>query len=865
MPSSSATTSNAGASPASRASRSSDGAVRILLPIQHQMPRLAFLAAITALLVFGAAAGAEEAADESALADRFYRSWLDEVAFLITEDELTAFQALRSIAEREAFIDGFWKARDPDPASPQNEVRERFSHLSQELRAHYAEAQDERLAVSLVAGPAQIQHYLGCAAFRPTIVWRLDAGSDPGGAEAGGQAKPLYVVFREVCRDTACEVKTWRLWSPAEGLASLLRQQPWGDNLDLAITKARHHCRGTDAVWNDVRAALSTALGREELHRRFAPDRRPDAEWWSQLPPTEPSLEAQLGLGYPGRHAGKTVLAGQVEIPRSEILDHLTADERTASLTLEGHVLKGDRTRDRFRVRYHLPLRATSGETVRLDFRRHLGAGSYGLVLRLLDNLGDRHWLALRSIEVPAVAGLEEIASSALEGARVELYPSATTIEIAPIPRGFQVGSLRVDATVTGEAPAAVVFLLDGERAGAAAEPPYSAEIVLGSEPRTFRLEAVAVSSSGQILARDLVPINAGPHRFAVRLLEPAGPIGLAPTVRVRAAVDLPEGAGLDRLELYRNDDLAATLYQPPFIQTLPVPEDQTVAFVRAVAYLDDGTSTEDATLVRGAKDSDEIEVGLIELFTTVVDRRGNLVEGLTEADFEVYEEGRRQEIARFERVEDLPLHLLVLLDVSSSMERRLGQARESALAFFEQVVRPGDKVGLMSFRHQPQLVSGFTEDVAALGLAARSMRAWGGTALHDSVILSLYHFGGLPGSRALVVLSDGEDQHSRFDFDDVLGFARRAGIPTYTISLPGSLETRQLRRLARETGGRFFRVSRIEQLTEVYEQLERELRSQYLLTFQPPTDADPGFREISIRLDRPGLTARSRRGYYRD
>ena len=128
-------------------------------------------------------------------------------------------------------------------------------------------------------------------------------------------------------------------------------------------------------------------------------------------------------------------------------------------------------------------------------------------------------------------------------------------------------------------------------------------------------------------------------------------------------------------------------------------------------------------------------------------------------------------------------------------------------------------------------------------------------------------YFSGLSGKRAVVLLTDGEDSSSRFGFDDTLEFARRSGVAIYAIGL--DLSTRdidvlyKLRRLASETGGDCYTVSRASELKRIYEKIELELRTQYLLAYQSSQSQGDDYRTVEVRLDQPGLKAKTIPGYY--
>ena len=428
---------------------------------------------------------------------------------------------------------------------------------------------------------------------------------------------------------------------------------------------------------------------------------------------------------------------------------------------------------------------------------------------------------------------------------------------------------MRVEAFVTGPGIERVAFSLNGRPVLSKGRPPYSVELDLGEKPRTHTVEATALGAGGRELASDQILLNAGPHRFAVRLVEPEAGKVYRQSLRAEAQVQVPEGDELDHVDFFLNDSRVATLYQPPFAQPILLPPSQGLTYVRAVAYLKDGNSTEDVVLVNAPGYGEKVQVDLVELYTTVVDRRGRPVEGLTRQDFQVSEDGAPQTIRRFEQVKDVPIYACVLLDTSASMADRLDDAVRGALGFFEKVITPKDRAAVITFNGKPHLAVRFTSDHEVLAGGLANLTAEGTTALYDSLIYGLYTFGGIKGKRAIVLLTDGDDVGSRYKFDDALDYARRAGVAIYTVGIhldPEETDVRlKLRRLAEETGGRYFFIERTSELAKVYSAVEADLRTQYLLAYestQQGGDRDK-FRTVDVKVDKPGLEAKTMRGYY--
>ena len=308
-------------------------------------------------------------------------------------------------------------------------------------------------------------------------------------------------------------------------------------------------------------------------------------------------------------------------------------------------------------------------------------------------------------------------------------------------------------------------------------------------------------------------------------------------------------------------------------MQPLLIPPGHDLEYVRAVAYLADGNSTEDLVLVNAPDYVEELNVDFVELYTSVVDGKGRPVEGLTQKDFTVLEEGKPQEVRRFELVRDRPIYAGILLDTSASMgendSQKLKDAVRGAVRFFERVIKPKDRATVFTFNQTMTQVVRFTNQIDLLSGGLTGLVAEGNTSLYDSIIGSLYYFGGLKGKRALLLLTDGEDYGSHYRFEQALDYARRSGVALYVVGI--NLPERQidirskLYKLAEETGGRSFFIHAATELERVFDTVDQELRSQYLLAYQSPQQAKDGakFRAVEVKVDKPGLEAKTIRGYF--
>ena len=266
----------------------------------------------------------------------------------------------------------------------------------------------------------------------------------------------------------------------------------------------------------------------------------------------------------------------------------------------------------------------------------------------------------------------------------------------------------------------------------------------------------------------------------------------------------------------------------------------------------------------------DEVNVLFI-----ATDKHGKFVRNLGQTDFNILDDHKPpQVIINFQRQTELPLELGLLVDVSGSVHSRFDFEQEAAIGFLEHAIRPGfDKAFAEGFNQRQQITQDFTDNVSLLSAGVRRLHNGGGTALYDAIYRAcrdklLKDNSDHPVRKALIVLSDGEDNQSEVSEAQAIGMAERAGVLIYAISTDDSgLILRGddvLSQLAEATGGRAFFPFKMKDITRSFSAIEDELRSQYIVSYKPSDfTADGHYRYIQITAKNKDVQVRARRGYY--
>ncbi|MFL6351710.1 MAG: VWA domain-containing protein [Bryobacteraceae bacterium] len=296
------------------------------------------------------------------------------------------------------------------------------------------------------------------------------------------------------------------------------------------------------------------------------------------------------------------------------------------------------------------------------------------------------------------------------------------------------------------------------------------------------------------------------------------------------------------------------------------------------------------------------VNIDLVNILFTVRSKHGGqLIPNLTKDDFKIYEDGKQQTIQRFSRDTDLPLTLGLLIDISASQENLIDIERQAASAFFSSVIRPKDEAFLISFGKSTDLIQDYTSSPRQLTAALQDLRGDGqspmlgrgpipnvntgpiptsgtpkGTLLFDAVYLaSNEKLKNEVGRKALVLITDGDDQGSFYNRKAAIEAAQRADAMIYSIyyvdryfylsaGMIGSGGEGDLRKMSDDTGGHVFSVGSKHPLSEIFKEIQEEMRNQYSLGYVSTNPQRDGtFRRIEIKTKQNEYRVQARNGYY--
>ncbi|MGH9458669.1 MAG: VWA domain-containing protein [Thermoanaerobaculia bacterium] len=804
-----------------------------------------------------------------------YREFLREVEPIMVEEELVTFLLLESDPQRDLYIEQFWLRRDTDRRTAQNEFRDDYLLRIEEAKAEFRNLLNDRSRIFLTRGRPLDRLEIDCDRFLvPIEIWRYGSGRRFG--------SDMYLLFYRQRIGT----DEYRLWQPMGRAVEDLRELLSFNGEQVGVQKVFfgemgqlpeiYFCANTEVL---QRAIGWSQANRFDVVKLFEPPEIDvedvDAILRSVVlaNPDAPKIEAAMDVQYPGKRGARTSAELLVTVDKAALQVKDLEGSRFYNVDVTGEILKGEKLFENFHYRYDFPADA-AGEQLGIVVERFLRPADYKARIKIVDVNGGGEAILEKDLEVPYIRASEARRQQEVEGEETvgrlyeEFRSGESQLRIVPFGTEIITGLQQIETIVSGERIAAVEFYLDNQKVMTKRRPPFTLELDFGQVPRLRRVKAIALDEEGEFVTGDEVAVNIGSDPFRVWINQPRVAQNVGEEVRVEVDARAPEGRKIQRVEVWLNEARIATLFDPPFVQTIDVPSDLSVGYLRAVAYLDDADvqPAEDVVFLNSPEFLAEIDVHLVELPTTVI-REGQPVQGLEAADFEIVDKGTPVEIAKFEYVQNLPLSVGVAFDSSGSMQAKMDEAQKAGAQFFKNVLRPGDKAFVVAFDSEAYTVQKWTRSLADLHAGLSSLRAEEMTALYDALVYSLYHFQGVKGQKALVLISDGQDTASKFKYEQALEYARRAAVPIYAIGIgihSGDLVVRhKLNELAAETGGNSYYIETAAGLSEIYTDVENQIRSQYVLGFYPPDGVEPGgdWREVEVRVENG--TVKTIRGYY--
>lgn len=837
--------------------------------------RIRGLLLVAACVVPATAAAQEPGWRLSTWSDEEREFFLDGPQHLLAPAELARVQNLDP-ASRRAYIETFL-SRDG--------IAEGIEQRRRRVRQSGAPFFDVRAQLLFLHGePDDVEHVDCDQTFRPLEIWRY--GPEEGEHEnlVLFQPKPneAFQLWLPELTKRALYMPEMEYWlEQYEELRGLIRAR----RFDLQVCEeARRVDRvtGIHGLFDFRRQRPTTTSVRAWLTPPQDLDAWALAAAADQVP-APPALELEDPIvTFPARSGQRILTRILLSLPPGAAFEPFVDDtgREQVRINVQGVIEQPGRIFDGFQVRF-LSATPPADRSLALPVEQLLRPGSVVLVRFLVrDEISGAAAYGAVPVDVPYSPQTEPASAEerrrlilAAEQLVADLPETALAAEsslvLVPPESDVVLGLWRAETLVSGSEIVAMRFYVDGVLQITRRRPPFSAEVRLAKYPAEQVVRVEGLDENGEVVGADEIVLNQQRGELRVAISEPRRGIRVAGKVEAVANVVVPEERFVQEVEFRVGEEVQTVLRRPPWRAEIDVPAAgaQELVYLTVAATLDDGSRAEDVRFLNAPEFTDSVDVDLVELYTTVVDNANRPVTSLAESDFTVIEDGRRQELAKFELVEDLPLTLGVVIDTSGSMETSLGEARRTASQFLANLITPKDRSFAVAFASRPALLIGRTSDVSAVAASIERLRAVGNTALHDALITSLYYFRGVRGRRALVLLSDGEDTSSTVEFKDVEEYARRSSVAIYTIGLGVSRTQMILRNklndLAKVTGGRSFFISKAEDLAPVYDEIERELRSQYLLAYNSNrTGGGDEYRQVEVKV-KGRFKARTVSGYY--
>ena len=442
----------------------------------------------------------------------------------------------------------------------------------------------------------------------------------------------------------------------------------------------------------------------------------------------------------------------------------------------------------------------------------------------------------------------------------------AQTVRITEKPTGLIHGRLNVP--IVGTAPVErLALIINGVPFTQAHGRVMTAQVNVGYYIRRLRMRAVGYDAQGNVIGEDEMVVNDPRPPFRVRLQAPMQ-WPESGTAELHANVIRPAEIVVRAVDFYVGEEKIATDETPPYDASVDAARFPNAIYTRVVARTADEQESNDVVFF-GERVQEQIDVTIQQIPVSVADGPPLL----RAEDLTLIDNGEPRAIEGLIGANDQPLHVILLIDYSQSMLKELPVVKAAAKQFARSLLRPQDRIAVVGFNQRTFWLTGYTNDWSSVAQAVDRVQPAGETHLYDSVIEMLYELQKTPGRHALVVLTDGVDQGSRFKLDHLVHYARYAGVPVYPIVKNkrlstwmklgvGRIEAKRLDRIADDTGATYFIIQNERELGAVYGRIAAELRQQYQLIFHSDASMADQWRTLKIDSSQ-GHTLRTPKGYF--
>ncbi|HET8773894.1 MAG TPA: VWA domain-containing protein, partial [Thermoanaerobaculia bacterium] len=442
----------------------------------------------------------------------------------------------------------------------------------------------------------------------------------------------------------------------------------------------------------------------------------------------------------------------------------------------------------------------------------------------------------------------------------------AQTVRITDKPSGLVSGTLNVPVVATAPVER-LALVINGVPYTATQGQRMTAQVNVGYYIRRLRMRAVGYDAQGNVVGEDEMVVNDPRPPFRVKLQGPQQ-WPESGSVELHANLLRPAEVSISAVDFYVGEEKVATAAMPPYMTTVDAAKFTAPVYARVVARSTRGEEANDVFFF-GERAHASTDVTVQQIPVSVADGTTPLrADQVTLVD-----NGTPRPIENLVAASDLPLNVILLIDYSESMLEELPVVKTAAKQFARALLRPQDRLAVVGFNQKTFWLTNWTNDWNVAAQAVDRVQPIGETHLYDSVVEMLYQIQKVPGRHALVVLTDGVDQGSKFKLDHLVHYARYAGVPVYPVvknkSLSrwmklgvGRLQARRLDRVADETGATYFIIQNERELANVYARIAQELRQQYQIVFYSEADVPDQWRSLRI-VSSGGHNLRIPRGYF--